>query len=112
MGEHLLPCPFCGHDAEWNKGQHGDGSDWHYIACTECEAMGGNSADQSREGSIAAWNLRVPPVEPCEVTDAMVAEGLKNYSEGGCMGLDEDERREVVRNILEAAIAKAEGSSK
>jgi hypothetical protein len=38
-----------------------------------------------------------------KITDEMVEAGLAQYSEGGCMGLDEGERREVVVAILEAA---------
>lgn len=38
------------------------------------------------------------------VTDAMVEAGLAEYSEGGCMGLDDRERREVVTAIIEAAV--------
>lgn len=39
------------------------------------------------------------------VTDEMVEAALPSYSEGGCSGLDEQERREVVRDILEAGFA-------
>lgn len=38
------------------------------------------------------------------VSDEMVERGLSAYSEGGCMGLDERERREVVTDILLAAL--------
>lgn len=37
------------------------------------------------------------------ITDKMIEAGLQHYSEGGCVGLDTNERREVVRDILEAA---------
>ena len=39
------------------------------------------------------------------VTDEMVDAGLAEYAEGGCMGLDDRERREVVTAIIEAAAA-------
>lgn len=42
------------------------------------------------------------------VTDAMVEAGLAEYSEGGCMGLDDRERREVVTAILHAALSSPE----
>lgn len=56
MTEKLLPCPFCGHAAEWNKEKNGDGSDWHYIACSECEAMG--PYFKTRQEQIDKWNDR------------------------------------------------------
>lgn len=69
----LLPCPFCGSAAEWNTGQKGDGSPWHYIACSECEAMGSCNSVQ-REWQIADWNTRSPaPVS------AEVARELREY---------------------------------
>lgn len=40
-----------------------------------------------------------------KVTDEMVEAGVQYYAEGGCMGLADYERREVVRSILEAALA-------
>jgi hypothetical protein len=40
------------------------------------------------------------------ITDEMVEAGLQHYSEGGCCGLDTNERREVVRAILEASTEK------
>lgn len=40
-----------------------------------------------------------------DVTNDMIERGLACYSEGGCSGLDEAERREVVSSILEAALS-------
>lgn len=48
----LLPCPFCGGEAEWSLGKHGDGTPWPYI---ECVSLGC--------GAIAepdVWNTRTP----------------------------------------------------
>jgi len=42
------------------------------------------------------------------VTDAMIEAGLQHYSEGGCSGLDDRERREVVQDIITSALAQAE----
>jgi len=39
-----------------------------------------------------------------EVREEMVERGLQQYSEGGCMGLSHEERREVVASILYAAL--------
>ena len=55
----LLPCPFCGSDAEWNLGRTGDDKPWRYIACTDCEAMGPHLTEPaSDDRKIAAWNRR------------------------------------------------------
>ena len=40
-----------------------------------------------------------------KVTEEMVEAGLQHYSEGGCSGLADYERKEVVRDILEAALS-------
>ncbi|WP_313194644.1 hypothetical protein [Shinella zoogloeoides] len=40
-----------------------------------------------------------------QVTDEMIERGLTEYSEGGCMGLDDRERREVVTAILTTALS-------
>lgn len=57
--------------------------------------------DAERRASILSA-LEATPSAP-KVTDEMIAAGLENYSEGGCMGLSEDERREVVISIITAA---------
>lgn len=43
-----------------------------------------------------------------QVTEKMIDRGLAEYSEGGCMGLDDRERREVVTAILTAALSDQE----
>lgn len=40
-----------------------------------------------------------------QISDEMIEAGLQRYSEGGCSGLADYERREVVQDILEAAFA-------
>ena len=44
-----------------------------------------------------------------EDMDAMITAGLRHYSEGGCMGLDDCERREVVAEIITAALRALAG---
>jgi Lar family restriction alleviation protein len=65
MTSELKPCPFCGGEADFSLGKKGDGSDWHYVECTElgCGAVGHNPtyADQNlqiRKVLIDAWNTR------------------------------------------------------
>lgn len=33
------PCPFCGGLPYVSKGETGNGDDWYYIECIDCEAM-------------------------------------------------------------------------
>ena len=54
----LLPCPFCGGEADHSLGKHGDGAPWRYIECIKCGAT--TEPDQ--------WNRRSPAVpEGCVV---------------------------------------------
>ena len=76
----LLPCPFCGGEAEFSLGETGDGKEWHYIECTECEAMGPRVqyADHNiaiKDALAEAWNSRAIPA-----ADAR-AEALKEAAE-------------------------------
>ncbi len=54
----LLPCPFCGGEAEWKSG--GPGSAW--VSCKSCPAETGDGAiPRIRD----AWNTRaLPAVQP------------------------------------------------
>lgn len=59
----LLPCPFCGGEAEFSKGKTGDGEDWHYVECGACAAMGPHVEYAShniavKEAIAEAWNRR------------------------------------------------------
>lgn len=68
------------------------------------EANARNNADATN-GTVEPLSAS-PPIEPAgvKITDEMVERGLTQYSEGGCMGLDQRERREVVTSILTAAL--------
>ena len=122
MGGELKPvaCVFCGSTDTSIEVYAIQPDDYHggHVSCTECDAVGSNAIslngwlrnpEDAKRAAIEAWNRRASPPPPSGsawgVTDAMIAEGLNNYSEGGCMGLDENERREVVRNILEAGLS-------
>lgn len=59
----LKPCPFCGGVAGFSLGKMGDGTDWHYVECIECEAAGPEVkyADHNisvKEALVEAWNTR------------------------------------------------------
>lgn len=62
----LKPCPFCEGEAEFSVGKYGDGRDWHYVECSQCEAMGPkvSYADHGimlKEALTKAWNDRAAP---------------------------------------------------
>lgn len=48
----LLPCPFCGGEADHSMGKRGDDSPWPYVECIKCGAT--TEPDQ--------WNRRSPAV--------------------------------------------------
>jgi Lar family restriction alleviation protein len=59
----LKACPFCNGEAEFSLGKTGDGSDWHYISCSDCEAMGphvnyASHGIRLKETLGEAWNRR------------------------------------------------------
>ena len=59
----MKPCPFCGGDVEFCIGKTGNGVDWHYLVCSECEAMGPsvNYADHNiavKDALAEKWNTR------------------------------------------------------
>lgn len=78
----LAPCPFCGGDAEWCMGEHGDRSPWRYIACSVCEATGAPPEHRDNEAeAIAAWNRRAL-TEPVTGAGEPVAWKIGNDAEG------------------------------
>lgn len=67
MSVKLLPCPFCGHEAETEttnvrKGHEAD------IHCNNCLAalhtITFDTKEEAAEQAIAAWNRRVDPANP------------------------------------------------
>ena len=63
MDDKLKPCPFCGGEAGFSTGKNGDGSDWHYIECGDCGAMGPYISHAShniavKESLAEKWNER------------------------------------------------------
>ena len=69
-----------------------------------------NGAPHYGEDDWAVWvpqaNSVIAMVADTVITDAMIDRGLACYSEGGCSGLAEHERREVVAAILDAALTQ------
>jgi hypothetical protein len=78
----LLPCPFCGGEAQL---------DWdcmydHYVGCTQCLTVGctytarvytQEEHDRCRANAIAMWNRRVP-LAPTS-SEPIVEKELKSY---------------------------------
>ena len=64
-----------------------------------------DAARQGWKAGLAYAREARPEVELPHITDEMIQRGLQHYSEGGCSGLADYERREVVRDIIESALA-------
>jgi Lar family restriction alleviation protein len=81
----LLPCPFCGGEAELND--LGDPQDDSFVSCTrpKCEVQ--QIARFTPEAAIAAWNTRPTP-------DNGLREALEPFAElcDNFVGEDEDDQ--------------------
>ena len=57
MADKLLPCPFCGGEAQpWRGGFNGP---IYAVTCLVCDAWSGDA--ESEPAAIAAWNRRPTP---------------------------------------------------
>lgn len=55
----LLPCPFCGGEAEVRESSTHD----FYVKCTKCGASTRKN-HENRPGALIDWNTRAKVVEP------------------------------------------------
>jgi hypothetical protein len=55
MSYELLPCPFCGGDAEYDNSDHGP---YEWIYCIKCGAHGPETRYGDPEDCRALWNER------------------------------------------------------
>lgn len=56
MNNTLLPCPFCGGEAELNHNYSDDYGDSYWVSCNFCGVA--TDSDWSQKTAIAAWNRR------------------------------------------------------
>ena len=62
MTEILLPCPFCGGEAESNGYFNGGtGNSWEIVTCSKCGVSQPTTKYYSMPQAIAAWNRRAEP---------------------------------------------------
>lgn len=52
----LLPCPFCGGDADTESA---DDSNCIWVQCQQCNAKSGGGPHDALQGIIEGWNQRV-----------------------------------------------------
>lgn len=116
----LLPCPFCGGEADFSLGKTGEGEDWHYLECAECETMGPRVQYAAHNIAIkdalsSAWNTRadLAAVQPAPVCPECSNTGLRDtggvypWGEGIFVACDHDDpqpdpRDEVIARLVDA----------
>jgi hypothetical protein len=73
----LKPCPFCGGKADFLIGSEGNGGEWHYVECIECQSSGPyvNYADHNiaiKDALSFAWDTRA--IDPAAIREAALRE--------------------------------------
>ena len=73
----LLPCPFCGSDAEYYCNIYGV----KWVFCTECDAQLSDDNSDLEEAQIKIWNTRADKLTP-ELIRVMelMGEALEHYT--------------------------------
>jgi len=78
----LLPCPFCGGEANVFQFDTDDA----YVACSQCNGTNGVNYP-SEEAAIAAWNTRTPNLSALDSDEAVGvvarAIAINSYHENG-----------------------------
>lgn len=87
----LLPCPFCGGEAEITVGEQG-GQPTEYVECLGCEALG---------ESGAAWNRRVrPPLRESTVKTLRRIALIPTSGPACSVGVTPDEARAILGTLV------------
>lgn len=96
-----------GSGAEYLVEPSNNGS-WYYEdePCKNSEAAKAAAQADYTARILSALEVVEDDVRRVIVTEAMIDAGVEHYSEGGCMGLGSDEKRDVVSDILHAALTK------
>jgi Lar family restriction alleviation protein len=96
----LLPCPFCGGEAEkkmylWGHRKESGKPIWcFYVFCTSCDSMGDN-VFKTKQEAFAAWNHRIPDIVHCGECAKMMTTECPYCSfdhEGYCTGGPESDQ--------------------
>ncbi len=105
MSRELLPCPFCGGDANFKTTPES----WGYhsgsveVRCRKCGGSCGSQDDYSaRKKAAAAWNTRAPVSVTDEALRIATAKHWRYFNQSS--GDAEYCEREAMRVALEAAI--------
>lgn len=90
--ETLLPCPFCGGEAERIDIEDGNNAGGSFICCTVCQASG-NVEFEFKENFVSNWNRRaVRPLSATAAPDAteLLEECLEYFESRADTDCDQD----------------------
>jgi Lar family restriction alleviation protein len=105
VSQELLPCPFCGDEAELGNGADCYGHGYYYIGCPRCGARGPSYYDMNE--APPAWNTRHQSTAPLiEALEALI-EATDNMALATNCGMADD-KITAARAAL-ASIAAAQG---
>jgi hypothetical protein len=109
--EELLPCPFCGADAERIDIEEGENAGGSCIACTRCMASS-NVEFEFKENFVSNWNSRVDSdrIRALEAENARLREALKAVAD--LKGWDKKKPISATGIQVMQALALAEGAKR
>ena len=84
----LLPCPFCGGEAQFSRGfDYGENGAIRWVSCTRCGAMTRSGLHKTEAYAALVWNTRAE--RTCRNVDKTGIVGRFECSECGWIEADE-----------------------